>query len=94
MKKLILTVIFIISSSILFAQACGSGLHSSQDMKQEKECDFSKIGNYMICPVTKEKFQANEKSENSEYKGKIYIFCCPMCKGKFEKEPEKYIKGR
>ncbi|MCM8806322.1 MAG: YHS domain-containing protein [Candidatus Omnitrophica bacterium] len=92
MKKLILTGLFIISSSVLFAQACRSC--SSQDMKQEKECDFSKIGNYMICPVTKEKFQANEKSESSEYKGKIYIFCCPMCKGKFEKEPEKYMKGK
>jgi len=26
-----------------------------------------------------------------EYKGKKVYFCCPECKAKFEKEPEKYI---
>ena len=26
-----------------------------------------------------------------EYKGKKVYFCCPGCKEKFEKEPEKYI---
>jgi YHS domain-containing protein len=27
----------------------------------------------------------------TEYKGKKVYFCCPMCKPKFEKDPEKYI---
>ena len=26
-----------------------------------------------------------------EYQGKKVYFCCPDCKGKFEKEPEKYL---
>jgi YHS domain-containing protein len=26
-----------------------------------------------------------------EYKGKKVYFCCPSCKGEFEKDPEKYI---
>ncbi len=29
----------------------------------------------------------------TEYKGKTYYFCSPVCKSKFEKEPEGYIKG-
>ncbi|NWF76710.1 MAG: YHS domain-containing protein [Nitrospirae bacterium] len=28
----------------------------------------------------------------SEYKGKIYYFCAKICKEKFEKEPERYLK--
>ncbi|MGC8976033.1 MAG: YHS domain-containing protein [Candidatus Ratteibacteria bacterium] len=89
MKKLIISAFFFtFLSGLAFSQSCCAITGPSE------KCDFLKIGNEMICPVTKEKFQANEKSEKSEYKGKIYIFCCPMCKGKFEKEPEKYIKGK
>jgi len=28
----------------------------------------------------------------SEYKGKTYYFCAPMCKQKFDRNPEKYVK--
>lgn len=28
----------------------------------------------------------------TEYNGKTYYFCCPICKDVFEKEPEKYVK--
>ena len=28
-----------------------------------------------------------------EYKGETYYFCCPHCKGSFEKDPEKYLSG-
>ena len=28
----------------------------------------------------------------SEYKGKQYYFCAPMCKQKFDRNPEKYLK--
>jgi YHS domain-containing protein len=27
------------------------------------------------------------------YQGKVVGFCCPMCKAKFEKDPEKYAKN-
>ena len=27
------------------------------------------------------------------HKGKVVGFCCPMCKAKFEKDPEKYAKN-
>jgi len=29
-----------------------------------------------------------------EYKEKTYYFCCPHCKEIFEKEPERYLKGK
>ncbi len=28
----------------------------------------------------------------SDYKGKTYYFCAPMCKQKFDRDPEKYLK--
>jgi len=36
----------------------------------------------------------DEKSPaaKSEYKGKVYLFCCTACKEKFDKKPEKYIR--
>jgi Cu+-exporting ATPase len=30
----------------------------------------------------------------SEYKGQTYYFCARGCKVAFDKDPEKYIKGR
>lgn len=32
-----------------------------------------------------------DKNVFVEYKGKKVYFCCPDCKAKFEKDPEKYI---
>jgi len=29
-----------------------------------------------------------------KYGGKDYLFCCPLCKSEFEKEPEKRIRKR
>jgi YHS domain-containing protein len=40
------------------------------------------------CPVMGGTINANIFTE---YKGKKVYFCCPSCKDKFEKEPEKYI---
>ena len=41
-----------------------------------------------ICPVMG---GAINKEIFTEYQGKKVYFCCPECKGTFEKEPEKYI---
>jgi YHS domain-containing protein len=40
------------------------------------------------CPVSGDKI---DKNVFVEYKGKKVYFCCAVCKGKFEKDPEKYI---
>lgn len=41
-----------------------------------------------ICPVMAGPI---DKNVFVEYKGKKVYFCCPACKGEFEKNPEKYI---
>ena len=42
-----------------------------------------------IDPVCK--MQVDEKtSPDSKYEGKVYYFCCPSCKGMFDKNPAKY----
>ncbi len=46
--------------------------------------------------MTKDPFcgmTVDEKSPaaKSEYKGKVYYFCCTACKEKFNKAPEKYV---
>jgi len=43
------------------------------------------------CPVMKEEFQIAKDTLHSEYKGKHYYFCCSMCKGRFDSDPEKYL---
>jgi YHS domain-containing protein len=41
-----------------------------------------------MCPVMEAPIN---KELYTEYKGKKVYFCCPGCKEKFEKEPDKYI---
>ncbi|HEX3013276.1 MAG TPA: YHS domain-containing protein [Methanobacterium sp.] len=40
------------------------------------------------------KMEVDEKSTKnvSEYKGKKYYFCAPICKKMFEEKPEKYAR--
>lgn len=41
-----------------------------------------------LCPVMEGQIN---KELFTEYEGKKVYFCCPGCKGQFEKEPEKYL---
>ncbi len=47
----------------------------------------------VTCPVTGEPVKDLAKAAKSVYKGKTYYFCCPACKPKFDKDPEKYLGG-
>jgi YHS domain-containing protein len=49
------------------------------------------FGNKIACPVMGTLFNIKEKSEKSDYQGKVYYFCCPKCKILFEKNPKKYL---
>lgn len=45
-----------------------------------------------VCPVMGTKIpDVSKAAGKSVYKGKTYYFCCPACKPKFDKNPEKYI---
>lgn len=49
----------------------------------------------VVCPVLGEPIKDLETAPRSEYKGKTYYFCCPSCKKKFDKDPERYVgEGR
>lgn len=45
----------------------------------------------VTCPVTGHPVKDLSSAPKSEYKGKTYYFCCPSCKPKFDKDPEKYV---
>ena len=43
-------------------------------------------------PVCKMKVDPAKARGSTEFKGKIYYFCCPHCLEKFKAEPEKYLQ--
>ena len=46
----------------------------------------------LVCPVTGNKIASASAAYNKEtYHGKTYYFCCPACKPKFDKNPDKVI---
>ena len=51
-----------------------------------------KEGAKATCPVMGDEFVIAKDTVHVEYKGKHVYFCCPGCKAKFEKDPEKYLK--
>ena len=44
--------------------------------------------NNTVCPVSGDEIAKN--SESLKHDGVVYKFCCSMCSGKLEKNPEKY----
>lgn len=52
----------------------------------------AQVGDTTTCPVTGEQFVVKAESAFSEFEGKKYYFCCPGCKGAFEKDPAKFTK--
>ena len=45
-----------------------------------------------IDPVCGMAVQTASAEHRSRYGGQVYYFCCPHCRGDFEKEPEKFLK--
>jgi YHS domain-containing protein len=41
-------------------------------------------------PVCKMQIDEKKAAGKSEYKGKTYYFCAPVCKRKFDENPERY----
>ena len=49
-------------------------------------------GSKVRCSVTGDVFTVGEKTPTSTYQGKVYAFCCPSCKPRFDKSPASYAK--
>ncbi len=46
----------------------------------------------LICPVTGDKIASVKAAVgHSKFKGKTYYFCCPECKPRFDKNPQKFV---
>jgi YHS domain-containing protein len=53
-----------------------------------------KVGTKASCPISGEEFTITAATAHSEYKGRYVYFCCPGCKSRFDKDPEKYLGQR
>ena len=51
------------------------------------------VGTKAVCPVMGNEFTVTKDTTSAVYKGKTYVFCCPGCKPKFEKNPAQYVKN-
>jgi YHS domain-containing protein len=47
---------------------------------------------YFVCPVLGNQAVVDSTTAFSDFEGKRYFFCCPDCKGKFDKTPADYVK--
>ena len=45
-----------------------------------------------VDPVCKMTVDENHAAGKSQYNGKTYYFCAAVCKARFDREPEKYVK--
>jgi YHS domain-containing protein len=48
----------------------------------------------VVCPVSGKEIKKSEAKFSHEYEGKTYYLCCEMCKEKFVKNPEKFLKKK
>lgn len=48
----------------------------------------------VVCPVSGKEIKKSEAKFSHEYEGKTYYLCCEMCKEKFIKNPEKFLKKK
>jgi xanthine dehydrogenase accessory factor len=44
-----------------------------------------------VCGMT---VQTQDAEHRSEYRGRVFYFCCAHCRHSFDKEPEKYLQAR
>jgi YHS domain-containing protein len=47
-------------------------------------------GTRATCPVMNHAFTVKGGTAHSVYRGRYYVFCCPGCKGRFDKDPIRF----
>lgn len=83
MRKVIFLVVFLFAVEMF--------LNTRAQAAQTQEKIHSNLGNKVVCPISDEAFNITDNSEEAEYEGKVYYFCCPSCKEPFKKDPKKYL---
>ena len=64
--------------------------------KSLHECESSNLTftlRMVIVVVCQMEIDEKTAKWKSEYKDETYYFCAPMCKQKFDRNPEKYLKS-
>jgi len=85
----ILSIICVLLVGILILNGCKKKSEPvPPPSPPEAAKDISAAVEQTTCPVMG---GAINKDIFTEYKGKKVYFCCPACKGEFEKDPEKYV---
>jgi YHS domain-containing protein len=98
--KAALLALVLSASSTSFAEPahphCGGDGNHQADSKQPPSVFKAeqKVGTKATCPISGEEFTIAASTLHSEYKGKHVYFCCPGCKSRFDKDPEKYLAGK
>lgn len=89
-RKIQAKIVLILAGGLLVGLVLVSGCEKESEPAAPPETKevASAVGEQTTCPVMA---GAINKTMFTEYKGKKVYFCCPGCKEKFEKEPEKYI---
>src|SRR5690242_6156894 len=88
MKVSVLTV------AALATLAGAAFAHPVHDHGSHKEKATAAKQAPLICPVSGDKIASVAKAAGkSVYKGKTYYFCCPDCKPRFDKNPEKFVRN-
>ncbi len=99
MKAGLLALVLSVTSTSFAEPAhpqCGGDGNHQTDAKQPPAVFKSeqKVGTKATCPISGEEFTIAANSLHSEYKGKHVYFCCPGCKSRFDKDPEKYLGAK
>lgn len=64
------------------------GCKKKSESTESPQTNITDVTEQKLCPVMNAPIN---KERYTEYQGKKVYFCCPGCKEKFEKEPEKYL---
>ncbi len=94
--KLILTTaafagIVLVATPLLMAKPANDNAAETQAAPKVFSAP-QKEGTKATCPVTGEQFTISKDTVHVEHKGKHVYFCCPGCKGAFDKDPDKYTQ--
>jgi len=92
LAALIISVSSVGSANAVLPLCGGDGSHQADGKQAPSVFNAAqKVGTKASCPISGEEFSIAAATLHSEYKGKYVYFCCPGCKSRFDKDPEKYL---
>ena len=92
LKALCIALLTVTTLPVAFAAETPTPAKAQNPLAPKAFASAQKEGSKATCPVMGEAFVIDKATRHSVYKGKHVYFCCPGCKAKFDKDPEKYLK--